>query len=128
MSDTFKYRNNPLSLQIGVYRNGELAIRAMTHKYGYPEPYGNITVNMDTDEQHFELDNCAYIDVENMGKELVDTLIKENLGELTGKGIEVTSTFGTIVFPEFKFNKEKLIEFDEDNVEEYDALWDVNHM
>ena len=129
MGRTIKYKKNLLTLSIGVYSNGELAIRTYNTSKGYLEPYANLTVNLDTNIQHIELDKyCAYIDVENLSNDILEVLVKENLGNLTGKGIEITSSFGSIVFPEFKFNKEALLKFDEDNVEEYDELWEVNHI
>ena len=128
MSRTINYKNNLLTLSIGVYNNGELAIRA-NYADNYPSPFANLTVNLDTDTQHIDLDKyCAYIDVENLGNDIIDVLIKENLGNLTGKGIETISIFGSTIFPEFRFNKSALLEFDEDNVEEYDELWEVNHI
>lgn len=114
----FKYKkNHPLSIEIGRYGNGTLAIRAYTNEAGYPEPWSNITVNLD-----IEVDKLtAFIDTENNGDEMVQALIENGFGELTGRGCECA--FCT--FPEFRFYPEKLREFDKDGFEEYDAYADA---
>ncbi|MXP78974.1 DUF4313 domain-containing protein (plasmid) [Lachnospiraceae bacterium WCA-9-b2] len=47
------------------------------------EPYGNLTCCLDDAPGR----NCAYIDVNNMGVDIVDVLEKEGFGKRTGKSI-----------------------------------------
>ena len=108
-------RNNKLDLNIGRYGNGELAIYANDYSEGYPQKYANITVNLDLDELNDAF--TAFIDVENLGEEIIDVLIANNLGELTGRCCEA----GFVTFPEFKFNKETLEKYDPEGFYEYEA-------
>ena len=114
----YKYnKNHPLSIEIGRYCNGTLAIRAYTNEEGYPEPWSNITVNLNEELEKM----TAFIDTENNGNEIVKTLIENGFGELTGRAYE----YPYCTFPEFKFYPEKLKEFDSDGFEEYDAYADA---
>ena len=115
--EIIKYRKrHPLSISIGHYSTGSIGIKAFTHENGYPEPWGNITVNL----SEFNVTTApfySFIDIESNGEEIVDILVKNNFGELTGKEIVI----GNYTFPEFKFNKDTLREYDEENFEEYEA-------
>lgn len=121
---TFKFKkygkNHPLSLTLGHYNNGTLAIRLITWEEGYPEPYANLTVNLGFDNDKY----IAFLDNENLGEEITKTLIDNNFGEPTGRGYE--TTYATFV--EFKFNPETLKQYDEEGVEEYDAYFDAYKM
>lgn len=112
--EIFKYsKKHPLSIKIGRYENGTIGIQSYTHEDGYPEPWSNLTVNLSIKTEAFS----AFIDIENNGEELVDDLIKNNFGELTGRYVNI----GEYNFPEFKFNVNTLKEYDEDGAEEYEA-------
>ena len=75
----------------------------------YIEPWCDITVNLPyapiTDE------NCGYLDT-NDSPYIVDFLLENNLGELTGR----TAASGFCTYPEFRFNMERIKEFEEEGV------------
>lgn len=123
MTKTFNFKkygkNHPLSIQIGHYNNGGLAIRAYTNEAGYPEPWSNITVNLDLDIPIEKF--VAFINVNNDNDSMIDALIENGFGELTGRGCKTPY----VIYPEFRFYPEKLKEFDEENFEEYDAYADA---
>ncbi len=64
------------------------------------EPYGNLTCCLDDAPGR----NCAYIDVNNMGIDIVDVLEEEGFGKRTGKKRQS----GYVVYPEFSFREEVL--------------------
>ena len=121
MKKTFeikKYgKKHPLSIQVGRYGNGTLAIQTFTHEEGYPEPWSTLTVNLDVPVEKM----CQFIDTNNNGEEIIPVLEKSGFGKLTGR----VCNAGYCSFPEFRFNPEKLKEFDEENFEEYDAYADA---
>ena len=83
--------------------NNNLAIGLVTYIEGYPEPWSNLTVNLSVRCA----ENCAYIDTNNNGNDIIDWLVSNGLGKLTG----TTRISGFCVYPEFEFNMEKLMEF-----------------
>lgn len=97
-----------LEVEICRYGNGSIAILARDTADGMP--YGKITTNLDIKNEPF----TAFIDVE-YGNEIVQSLIDANLGKLTGRICKTSY----VDFPEFKFNEEKLKEFDTDGYEEF---------
>ena len=100
-----KYGNvYPITFEIGKYvTNKNLAIQMITEtEYGY-EPWSTLTVNLTTKCA----ENCAFIDTNNNGDEIIDWLINNQLGHLTGK-MEVS---GWCIYPEFAFNMENLMKY-----------------
>jgi hypothetical protein len=63
----------------------------------YPEPYGDLTVNLDIKCKP----NCAFIDTNNNGKEIMDWLVANKLGKFTGKWHH---NGGFCIYPEFEFD------------------------
>lgn len=65
------------------------------------EPYATLTVNL---EEFPTEDNKAFVDTNNLGNEIVDWIIENDLGELTGR----IGTSGYCVYPEVAFNINKI--------------------
>lgn len=80
------------------------------------ESYGALTCNLDKSLER----NCAYIDVNNMGEDLVEVLEKSGFGKRTGRKCRS----GFVLYPEFRFNEEALRECTNDNYEQYLAWQD----
>lgn len=90
-------KNHPLTFGITSYlSDNSLAITMTTWEEGYAEPWDSLTVNLEVDLE----DNCAFIDTNNNGGDIIDWLIKNNLGELTGR----VKKSGFCSYPEFKFD------------------------
>ena len=75
------------------------------------EAYGNLTCCLDDAPGR----NCAYIDVNNMGKDIVEVLEKEGFGQRTGKKRQS----GYVVYPEFAFKEEALRDCTNKDYEQY---------
>ena len=82
--------------------NGNLYVGLLTHEEGYPVPWQNLTVNLSVKCK----DNCAFIDTNNNGEEILGWLEENGLGRMTGN----IMPSGWCVYPEFEFNMEKLME------------------
>lgn len=63
-------------------------------------PYGVVTVNIP--ELELKNNNCSFIDINNMGVEILDWLEINNFGKCTG----AFGTSGFCMYPEFEFNEE----------------------
>lgn len=85
------------TLAIALFEEGEL--------------YGNLTCCLDDAPGR----NCAYIDVNYMGVDIVDVLEEEGFGKRTGKKHQS----GYVVYPEFSFKKEVLRDCTNENYEKY---------
>lgn len=83
--------------------NNNLYVGMICHDDGYPEPWSDLTVNLDVTLEP----NIAFIDVNNNGWNIIDWLIKNNLGQPTK--LEMISGFCT--YPEFEFNMDELIKY-----------------
>ncbi len=72
--------DNEVELDIQTYHNnGRIFIGLITNEDGYPEPFGDVTVNIDAPAP----DYCGYLDTNNLSN--VENFIRENdLGEFTG--------------------------------------------
>ena len=75
------------------------------------EAYGNLTCCLDDAPGR----NCAYIDVNNMGKDIVEVLEEEGFGQRTGKERQS----GYVVYPEFAFKEEVLRDCTNKDYEQY---------
>ena len=92
---------HPMTFETTYYpNNGNLYVGLITHEAGYPEPWQNLTVNLGIKCAA----NCAFIDTNNNGSEIIEWLITHKLGRLTGR----MEASGFCVFPEFKFNMKML--------------------
>ena len=101
-----------LELNINSYLNNKSLFLELINTGGeYPEPYGNITVNLSESVP----DYCAYVDTNDMPE--VEQFIMENkLGVFTG--FEMMSGFCT--YPLYMFDPERLRELCPDGLLEYE--------
>lgn len=103
MINLLKYgANHPMTFKLNNYcENDNLYVGLITNEDGYPEPWSNLTVNLSIKCA----DDCAFIDTNNNGEEIIDWLVKNNLGKPTGR----IKASGWCVYPEFKFNIDELM-------------------
>lgn len=102
-----------VSLEINTYlNNGCMYIGLRTYEEGYPEPYGDITVNLSGKAP----DYCGYVDLNNM-PELEKFIADNDLGEFTG----LTQRSGFCEYPLYLFNVDKLREMCPDGMQAYEA-------
>lgn len=99
-----KYGNeHPITFSLHEYLNGNLCVKMYTHEKGYPEPWSDLTVNLGIKCK----ENCAFIDVNNNGNEIMAWLYKNRLGVPTG---EIYPS-GFCYYPEFKFDMDELMKY-----------------
>lgn len=90
-------QTHPISFIVNHYaNNNNLSINMITTIDDYPEPFSFLTVNLN--EKCAE--NCAFIDVNNNGPDIIDWLIDNKLGKLSGK----IKQSGFCIYPEFIFD------------------------
>lgn len=106
MINLTKYgRMHPMTFQLANYaNNASLYVGLITNEEGYPEPWQNLTVNLALSKTCKP--NCAYIDTNNNGDEIISWLEENGFGEETGR----IAISGFCFYPEFEFNMEKLME------------------
>ena len=96
--------NHPMTFDLDRYAdNGNLYVGLVTHEEGYPAPWSNLTVNLGTRCK----ENCAFIDINNNGNEIMEWLMQNGLAVPTGE----MKYSGFCVYPEVKFNMEKLMQY-----------------
>ena len=95
-----------ISLDFSFYSNYNFAVVMNDFSEGYAQPFATLTVNLDTKEKPYH----AFIDVNNLGPDIIKWLEKNNLATLTG----VTRNSGYVSYPEVKFNKDVLKTFNPD--------------
>lgn len=100
-----KYGNNhPISFSLDTYsNNGNLYVGLVTHEEGYPERWSDLTVNLNVKCQK----NCAFIDVNNNGMEIIPWLEANGIGKLKHR-VEFS---GYCMYPEFEFDMKKLAQY-----------------
>jgi len=110
----------PMSFTLDSYvDNGNLYVGFVTHEEGYPEPWSDLTVNLGIKCKA----NCAFIDINNNGNEIIEWLYSNNIGHLTGR----METSGYCAYPEFEFNMERLVQYtDLDETEIHELLSEIN--
>ena len=97
-------RSHEISLHIDSYvDNGNLYVGMTCYDDGYPEPWSDLTVNLDAECSEF----CAFIDTNNNGRDIMKWLIDNSLGYPTGR----ISTSGFCAYPEFCFNVVELMKY-----------------
>lgn len=91
--------------------NGRIYIGLISEEDGYPEPYADVTVNIDD----FAMDYCGYLDTNNLSN--VEKFITENdLGEFTG----FIGRSGFCEYPLYMFNVDRLRELCPEQMEVYE--------
>lgn len=101
-----------VSIEINTYlNNGNMYIGLSSTEDGYPEPYGDVTVNLGDKVPDF----CGYVDTNNM-PELEKFLVDNDIGEFTG----FVQRSGFCVYPLYMFNVDKLRELCPDGMETYE--------
>lgn len=105
--DSFVYHSEyggdtEVKLEILPYlNNGRLGISLVGFEDGMPEPYGNLTVNIDAPTP----DYCGYLDTNNLSN-AEKFVVDNDLGEFTG----LTGRSGYCEYPLYLFNVDKLRE------------------
>ena len=103
-----------LELQVCSYYDGNLAVLLSDWNNGEPEPWGDLTVNLGMTMEK----NCALLDINQLGEEIQTWVEKNRLGTPTGR----MERSGFVVYPEYRFNPERLKELDDKGYAEYTAM------
>ncbi len=102
----------PVKLEVNSYMNNGRIYIGMTETGGeYPEPFADITVNIDAPCSPY----CGYVDTNNC-PELEEFIEKHNLGEFTG----MTGNSGFCTYPLYMFHVDKLRELAPDDMEHFE--------
>lgn len=97
-------KNHPMTFRLANYAdNGSLYVGLIANEEGWPEPWSNLTVNLPLSSRCKP--NCAYIDTNNNGEEIIDWLEENGLGKTT----ERIAASGWCIYPEFEFDMEALM-------------------
>lgn len=106
----------PIQLSIATYLNGNLAISMTDWSSGEPEPWNVLTVNLG-----FPMGkNCAYIDTNNNGNDILAWIVRHGLAVPTGH----VGSSGYCRYPEYRFRDRRLKEIDPDGYARYLEIWD----
>lgn len=100
-----------IQLQVCTYPNDNLAIQMLACEEGCFEPWDVLTVNFDEKLAK----NCAFIDTNNQGEDIVIWIIRNGLGVPTGRIAES----GFCKYPEYRFRTAALEEMDPDGYVDY---------
>ena len=103
-----------LELQVRSYYDGNPAVLLSDWNNGEPEPWGDLTVNLGMTMEK----NCAFLDINQLGEEIQTWVEKNRLGSPTGR----MERSGFVVYPEYRFNPERLKELDDKGYAEYTAM------
>lgn len=104
-----------LELQVRSYYNGgKLALLLADWNHGNPEPWGDLTVNLGNVVEK----DCAFLDVNHLGEEIRTWVEKNHLGTPT----ERMERSGFVVYPEYRFDPERLKELDDKGYAEYENI------
>lgn len=96
--------NHPITLTTNTYaKNGNLYVGLICWDDGFPEPWSDLTVNLGERCKK----NCAFIDTNNNGQQIVTWLEENKLGKFTGRW----SASGYCRYPEFEFDMNEVNKF-----------------
>lgn len=102
----------PVTLEINTYLNNGCMYIGLVEQGEYPEPYGDLTVNLVGKAP----DYCGFVDLNNM-PELEEFIEENKLGEFTG----LTQRSGFCEYPLYLFNVERLRELCPDGMQAYET-------
>ena len=110
---TLKYykrgKLHDISFRLATYaENGNLYVGMLSHDEGYAEPWSDLSVNLSMKRKP----NCAFIDVNNNGEEIIDWLCSYGLTTETG----MMKYNELCIYPEVEFNMDKLMEYVEEDL------------
>lgn len=109
-----------LEVQVrSYYNNGDLAVLLADWSDGAPEPWEDLTVNLGCSVEK----DCAFVDVNHLGEGVLDWIVKNALGQPTGR----TQRSGFVTYPECRFNAKRLQELDDNGYLEYSSRYDSMH-
>lgn len=109
-----------LELQVRSYYNGStLAVKLADWREGHPEPWNDLTVNLG----YFVEKDCAFINVNNLGEDILPWIEKNGLATPTGR----RESSGFVTYPEYRFNAAKLQELDDYGYQMYCERYDAIH-
>lgn len=101
----------PIQLNVATYPEGNLAITMTVWEDNVPEPWDVLTVNL----QGIREKDCAFIDTNNNGNDILPWIIRNGLGVPTGR----VQQSGFCTYPEFHFRPEVLQDIDPDGYADY---------
>ena len=94
--------DHTIVLDTAEYTNGRLAVEMLEVVDSWVEPWSMLTVNVPDTELSDK--NCAFIDTNNNGNDIVFWLMENGLGSPTARW----AYSGFCSYPEFRFNMELL--------------------
>lgn len=104
-----------IELKITSYMEGNLAVTMTSWENGEPEPWNVLTVNLDSVRPQ----NCAFIDSNNNGEEILAWIIRHGLAVPTG----IYARSGYYQYPEYRFRPKRLLEIDLEGYSAYLHDW-----
>ena len=105
----------PLELQVRAYYcGGALALMLADWTSGEPEPWADLTVNLGGPDKK----DCAFVDVNKLGQDILPWIKRNGLGSPTGR----SQRSGFVVYPEYRFDSERLKELDDEGYRVYVQL------
>ena len=105
----------PLELQVRAYYcGGALALMLADWTSGEPEPWADLTVNLGEPDKK----DCAFVDVNKLGQDILPWIEQNGLGRPTGR----SQRSGFVVYPEYRFDSERLKELDDEGYRVYVQL------
>ncbi len=111
------WQGETVSLELQVrsyYSGGNLALLLVDWSSGEPEEWGDLTVNLGPRLQK----DCAFVDVNNLGQEILPWVEKDVLGKPTGR----VAQSGFVTYPEYQFQADRLKALDANGYHSYCQL------
>lgn len=105
-----------IQLNVTSYMEGNLAVTMTSWENGEPEPWNVLTVNLESVRPQ----NCAFIDTNNNGEEILAWIIRHGLAIPTGT---YAARSGFCQYPEYQFRPEILQEIDPEGYSAYLDDW-----
>ena len=114
---TWEEEKLSLELQVRSYYNaGKLALLLVDWTSGEPEHWDDLTVNFGASVGK----DCAFVDVNNLGENILSWIEKNGLGKPTGR----KERSGFVEYPEYRFDAKRLQQLDDRGYQEYSRIFD----